>query len=68
MLSGVIAALLARGLEPADAAMAGAFVHGVAGDLAGARLGEGATAVDVQAPPAGRDPAIRGGGRADGPR
>src|SRR5262249_11580958 len=31
VLSGVIAALLARGLDPADAAMAGAFVHGRAG-------------------------------------
>jgi NAD(P)H-hydrate epimerase len=49
VLTGVIAAFLARGLEPADAAMAGAFVHGLAGDLAGAALGEGATSLDVQA-------------------
>jgi ADP-dependent NAD(P)H-hydrate dehydratase / NAD(P)H-hydrate epimerase len=49
VLTGVIAALLARGLQPADAAMAGAFVHGLAGDLAGGRLGDGATALDVQA-------------------
>jgi NAD(P)H-hydrate epimerase len=48
VLTGVIAALLARGLGPADAATAGAFVHGRAGDLAGARLGEGATSLDVQ--------------------
>jgi NAD(P)H-hydrate epimerase len=49
VLTGVIAALLARGLGPAEAATAGAFVHGLAGDLAGAHLGEGATSLDVQA-------------------
>ncbi|MFL5796343.1 MAG: NAD(P)H-hydrate dehydratase [Actinomycetota bacterium] len=48
VLTGVIAALLARGLAPADAAWAGADVHGLAGDLAGARLGEGATSLDVR--------------------
>jgi NAD(P)H-hydrate epimerase len=35
VLTGVIAGLLARGLEPFDAAAAGAFVHGLAADLAG---------------------------------
>ena len=49
VLTGAIAALLARGLPPGDAATAGAYVHGLAGDLAGARLGEGATSLDVQA-------------------
>jgi hydroxyethylthiazole kinase-like uncharacterized protein yjeF len=49
VLTGVIAALLARGLLPTDAATAGAFVHGMAGDMAGDRLGEGATSLDVQA-------------------
>ena len=49
VLTGVIGALLARGLVPADAAAAGALVHGLAGDLAGAELGDGATALDVQA-------------------
>jgi NAD(P)H-hydrate epimerase len=49
VLTGVIAALLARGVGPADAAAAGAFVHGHAGDLAGARSGDGATSLDVQA-------------------
>jgi NAD(P)H-hydrate epimerase len=49
VLTGVIAGLLARGLEPTDAATVGAYVHGLAGDLAGARLGEGATSLDVQA-------------------
>ncbi len=48
VLTGVIAAFLARGLVPADAAWAGAYVHGLAGDLAGARLGEGATSLDVR--------------------
>ena len=35
VLTGVIAGLLARGLEPFDAASAGAFVHGLAADVAG---------------------------------
>jgi NAD(P)H-hydrate epimerase len=35
VLTGVIAGLLARGLEPFDAAAAGAFVHGLAADAAG---------------------------------
>ncbi len=49
VLTGAIAALLARGLPPGDAATAGAYAHGLAGDMAGARLGEGATSLDVQA-------------------
>jgi NAD(P)H-hydrate epimerase len=49
VLTGAIAALLARGLAPGDAATAGAYVHGLAGDIAGGRLGEGATSLDVQA-------------------
>ena len=40
VLSGVIGALLAEGLEPMQAASAGVFVHGLAGDLAAARVGE----------------------------
>ena len=40
-------ALLARGLEPADAAAAAAFVHGVAGLRAAEEFGEGTTAADV---------------------
>jgi hydroxyethylthiazole kinase-like uncharacterized protein yjeF len=36
VLSGLIGSLLATGLEPAVAAAAGAFVHGVAGQLAAA--------------------------------
>jgi NAD(P)H-hydrate epimerase len=49
VLTGIIAAMLARGVPPDEAATAGAFVHGRAGDLAGALLGNGATSLDVQA-------------------
>jgi len=41
VLTGAIAGLIARGLGPADAAVAAAYVHGVAGALAAAELGEG---------------------------
>lgn len=34
VLTGIIVSLLARGLSPADAAVAGVFLHGSAGDLA----------------------------------
>jgi NAD(P)H-hydrate epimerase len=47
VLTGTIAALLAQGLGTADAAVLGAFIHGMAGDLAGAELGDGTTASDV---------------------
>lgn len=47
VLTGAIAALLARGLEPADAAVLVAYVHGVAGALCAAELGEGTVATDV---------------------
>lgn len=40
VLTGVIAALLAQGLAPFDAARLGAWVHGRAGDLAAHDLGE----------------------------
>ncbi len=39
VLSGVVAALLAAGLSPWDAARLGVHLHGRAGDLAAARLG-----------------------------
>jgi NAD(P)H-hydrate epimerase len=39
-LTGMIGALLAQGVAPLEAARAGVFVHGLAGDLAAARLGE----------------------------
>jgi ADP-dependent NAD(P)H-hydrate dehydratase / NAD(P)H-hydrate epimerase len=47
VLTGMIAGLLARGIAPADAASAAAYVHGVAGAEAGEELGVGTTAGDV---------------------
>jgi ADP-dependent NAD(P)H-hydrate dehydratase / NAD(P)H-hydrate epimerase len=47
VLTGTIGGLLARGLAPTEAAAAGAYVHGLAGLLAGRDLGEGAIAGDV---------------------
>jgi ADP-dependent NAD(P)H-hydrate dehydratase / NAD(P)H-hydrate epimerase len=47
VLTGALAALLARGLVPADAASAAAYVHGLAGELAARRSGEGTLATDV---------------------
>jgi len=38
VLSGCIVGLLAQGLEPFDAALVGAYVHGLAGQLAGEDL------------------------------
>jgi hydroxyethylthiazole kinase-like uncharacterized protein yjeF len=59
VLSGVIGALLAKGVEPWYAACAGVFVHAAAGRLAAAEIGpEGVIAGDVvQRLPA----ALRGG-------
>jgi NAD(P)H-hydrate epimerase len=39
-LTGIVGALLAQGLSPLDAARAGVFVHGLAGDLARDKHGE----------------------------
>jgi ADP-dependent NAD(P)H-hydrate dehydratase / NAD(P)H-hydrate epimerase len=47
VLTGVVSALLSRGLPPLDSASAGAFLHGVAGRLAARSRGEGTTASDV---------------------
>jgi NAD(P)H-hydrate epimerase len=47
VLTGTIAAWVARGLDPPDAAVFGAYVHGLAGDMAAVELGEGTTAHDV---------------------
>lgn len=40
VLTGLIAALVGQGLEPFAAAQLGVYLHGVAGDLAAARLGQ----------------------------
>lgn len=47
VLTGVIGALLARGLAPFDAARLGAWVHGRAGEELAALRGQGWTASDV---------------------
>jgi ADP-dependent NAD(P)H-hydrate dehydratase len=48
VLTGLVAALLGQGLEPFAAAQLGAYVHGVAGDLARDALGEvGMIATDL---------------------
>jgi ADP-dependent NAD(P)H-hydrate dehydratase / NAD(P)H-hydrate epimerase len=61
VLTGVIAALLAAGLEPFTAATAGVWLHAEAGREAARRQGanEGVVASDVIA----ALPAVRGGGR-----
>jgi NAD(P)H-hydrate epimerase len=43
VLSGVIGGLLAQGLGPLSAAVAGTYIHGAAGDLAAEELGEDGT-------------------------
>ena len=40
VLSGIILSLLGQGLQPLQAAAAGAWLHGAAGDLAAEKLGE----------------------------
>jgi hydroxyethylthiazole kinase-like uncharacterized protein yjeF len=48
VLSGIIAALLARGADPFEAACAGVYLHGFAGDLLGEESGDtGLTAMDL---------------------
>jgi NAD(P)H-hydrate epimerase len=47
VLTGMIGGLLARGLAANDAASAAAYVHGVAGMLAGRRTGDGTMAGDI---------------------
>jgi ADP-dependent NAD(P)H-hydrate dehydratase / NAD(P)H-hydrate epimerase len=47
VLTGAIGGLLARGVEPFDAAWAGAYLHGVAGLVAGQATAEGTVAGDV---------------------
>lgn len=40
VLAGIIAAFLAQGMEPFEAASVGAYVHGLAGDYVSGRIGE----------------------------
>ncbi|MFC2090578.1 NAD(P)H-hydrate dehydratase [Bacteroidota bacterium] len=40
VLTGIIASLLARGMKPEKAALAGVYLHGLAGDLAADTLGQ----------------------------
>jgi hydroxyethylthiazole kinase-like uncharacterized protein yjeF len=48
VLSGVVAALLARGLDPVDAACTAVYLHGLAGDLLKEEIGDiGLMATDV---------------------
>ena len=48
VLSGAIVGLLAQGLDPYDAAIAGAYLHALGGELAARSLGEaGVVAGDV---------------------
>jgi ADP-dependent NAD(P)H-hydrate dehydratase / NAD(P)H-hydrate epimerase len=47
VLTGVIGALLARGLDPLTAAQIGVYVHGAAGEMLAPRLGDGVVAGDL---------------------
>lgn len=46
-LAGICGALLARGVSPFEAAQAGAFINGAAGELAGNKFGDGLMATDL---------------------
>jgi NAD(P)H-hydrate epimerase len=48
VLTGLVAGLLAQGMETVCAAFAGAYLHGLAGDLAAGRYGQrGVLASDI---------------------
>jgi NAD(P)H-hydrate epimerase len=47
VLSGIVAGLLAQGIDAFSAAVAGAFVNGAAGDLAEEQYGNHLTATDL---------------------
>jgi ADP-dependent NAD(P)H-hydrate dehydratase / NAD(P)H-hydrate epimerase len=47
VLTGMIGGLIARGLAPSDAGSAAAYLHGMAGMLAGRRTGDGTLAGDI---------------------
>jgi len=46
-LAGIAGALVARGIDPFTVAQAAAFINGLAGELAGKKLGESLTATDL---------------------
>ncbi|MCU0653628.1 MAG: NAD(P)H-hydrate dehydratase [Candidatus Pacebacteria bacterium] len=46
-LAGIAGALLARGVTLFESASAAAYINGIAGELAGAKLGESVTAMDL---------------------
>ena len=49
VLTGVITALAGYGIDPFDAAAVGAYMHGLAGDIAAERYGQwGMTAVEIE--------------------
>jgi NAD(P)H-hydrate epimerase len=65
VLTGTIATLLAQGLTPVDAARAGAYWHGLAGQLAARRRAVGVVAGDVIDALAGALPGVDTDARAD---
>jgi len=46
-LAGIAGAIMARGVSPFEAAQAAAFINGLAGELAGKKLGESMMATDL---------------------
>jgi len=49
VLTGMIAGLIAQGLSSHDAAVAGVYIHGLAGDIAADSHGDGMLAGDLLA-------------------
>ena len=48
VLGGIIAALMARGVDPYEAACAGVYIHGLAGDIVKGEIGDtGMAAMDL---------------------
>jgi len=69
VLSGLVAGLMAQGLAALDAAVAGVYVHGLAGDLAAREKGQmGLTAGDILASLPRALAALEQGSFPEGPR